>query len=234
MCAGLTSVPMSDVHRYDYAGTGLEGQVPPAPWGRVQEWVAQARAAAQEREDVHEPAAMAVATVDADGVPDVRTVLLRFLDPRGPGFVSSRHSAKAEQIEATGVMAATLTWSPLFRAIRFRGRVEEIEAPVTDDYWRSRPWGSRISAGVSRQSHAVESREVLEEATRRYALEYPDRGSPDDVPVPPDWVGYRLRCTDVEFWAGRTDRLHDRIRYRATAPALLDDANAWAVTRLQP
>lgn len=225
---------MSEVHRYDYAGTGLEGQVAPAPWGLVREWVSQAEEAARTRDDVYEPSAMAVATVDADGMPDVRTVLMRFLDPRGPGFVSSRHSVKAAQIEATGVMAATLTWGPLFRAIRFRGRVEEIEAQAAREYWATRPWGSRISAWVSRQSHPVASREELEATSRDVAQRYPDRGGPDDVPVPPDWVGYRLLCAEVEFWAGRPDRLHDRIRYRAAGPCRLDDASAWEVTRLQP
>lgn len=225
---------MSDVVRFDYAGTGLEGQVPGAPWELVSAWVHEARVAAQEREDVYEPSAMAVATVDADGLPDVRTVLLRFLDPRGPGFVSSRHSAKAAQIAATGTMAATLTWAPLFRAIRFRGVAQEIESQLTDDYWHGRPWGSRISAWTSRQSHPVESREVLEHNAREIARRYPDADGADEVPVPPDWVGYRLHPRAVELWAGRRDRLHDRILYSAPAPADLDDAAAWTVTRLQP
>ncbi len=225
---------MSDVQRWDYSGTGLEAQVPAAPWDLVQAWVRDARDASSERPDVHEPSAMAVATVDADGMPDVRTVLLRFLDPRGPGFVTSRHSAKAAQIRQTGVAAATLTWSALFRAIRFRGRVAEIEAEVTTDYWRHRPWGSRISARSSIQSHPVESRGVLEATAAEVAQEFPDRGGPDDVPVPDDWVGYRIECREVEFWAGRADRLHDRIRYRAAAVARLDDDAAWEVQRLQP
>ncbi len=224
---------MSDVQRWDYGGTGLEGQVPPAPWELVHAWVEEARAASAQRADLHEPSAMAVASVDADGVPDVRTVLLRFLDPRGPGFVSSRDSAKAAQLEATGVVAATLTWSPLFRAIRVRGRVEIIDAATTDAYWHSRPWGSRISARASRQSHPIGSREELEEAAAAVAREFPDRGG-QDVPVPPDWVGYRIVCTDVELWAGRRDRLHDRVRYHASAPARLDDAAAWRCQRLQP
>ncbi|GAB97861.1 pyridoxamine 5'-phosphate oxidase [Kineosphaera limosa] len=225
---------MSDVQRFDYAGTGLEDSVPQAPWELVSRWVREAQEAADERADVYEPSAMAVATVDRTGLPDVRTVLLRFLDPRGPGFVTSRHSQKAAQISDTHLIAATLTWAPLFRAIRFRGVAQQIESDITDEYWGGRPWGSRISAWASRQSHPVASRQVMEDTVRDLAQRYPDMGNPDDVPVPPDWVGYRIHPQEVEFWAGRPDRLHDRIRYAAASPADLDDAAAWSTTRLQP
>ena len=207
-----------------------------SPWALARTWVDDAAQAAGHGR-VHEPSAMAVATVDAAGVPDVRVVLMRFFDPRGPGFVSSRHSAKAAQIDATGTIAAALTWSPLFRAVRFRGRAQVIDAAEAEDYWRTRPWGSRISARASRQSHPVEGRAALEAAYAREAAAYPDTGSPDDVPAPDDWVAYRIRCASVEFWSGRPDRLHDRLLFTCAvgdAGADLDDARAWTATRLQP
>lgn len=233
---------MSELRRWEYDGTGLEGALPPTPWPLIREWVTQAREAATAGA-VHEPDAIAVATVDDAGVPDVRMVLMRFFDPRGVGFVSSTHSRKAEQIDATGVMAATLVWTPLHRAIRLRGRVERVDSAVTHAYWATRPYGSRISAWVSQQSHPVASREALRERTQEYAQRWPDHGGADDVPVPPDWVGYRLRACEVEMWAGRPDRLHDRVRYTVlgrtdpsdlTDLADLDAEGQWEHVRLQP
>lgn len=230
---------MSELRRWEYDGTGLEGELPQTPWPLVREWVTQAREAATAGV-VHEPDAIAVATVDDDGLPDVRMVLMRFFDPRGVGFVSSTHSRKAEQIDATGVMAATLVWTPLHRAVRLRGRVERVESEVAEAYWATRPYGSRISAWVSQQSHPVESRDDLHRRTQEYAQEWPDRGGADDVPVPPDWVGYRLRASEVELWAGRPDRLHDRVRYVARGAADpvdgvdLDAEGQWEHVRLQP
>ncbi|MDO5712334.1 MAG: pyridoxamine 5'-phosphate oxidase [Micrococcales bacterium] len=224
---------MSELRRWEYDGTGLEGEVPAAPWTLVRGWVDAARAAAAQGL-VHEPDAMAVATVDASGLPDVRVVLMRFFDPRGLGFVSSTRSRKAEQIEATGVMAATLAWTVLHRAIRLRGRVELVDPSITAAYWATRPWGSRISAWASHQSHPVTSREDLRSVTLQYAQQWPDTGSPDDVPVPADWVGYRLRASEVELWAGRPDRLHDRVRYTCHEPNDLDVEGCWERVRLQP
>ncbi len=221
------------MNRLEYDGMGLEGEVPETPWPIVQAWVEAARVAGRAGR-VHEPDAMAVATVDEAGLPDVRMVLMRFLDPAGPGFVSSRHSRKAAQIEATGVMAATVAWTPLYRAIRFRGRAEVMEEALTTAYWATRPWGSRISAWASRQSQPVVSRAELAANSRRYAQQFPDSGQPDVVPVPPDWVGYRLRPIEVELWAGRPDRLHDRVRYTCADPSDLDCDGAWSHQRLQP
>ncbi len=233
---------MNELRRWEYDGTGLEGGLPQTPWPLIREWIMQARDAATAGV-VHEPDAITVATVDAAGMPDVRMVLMRFLDPSGVGFVSSTHSRKAEQIEATGVMAATLVWTPLHRAIRLRGRVEVVDPAVTHAYWATRPYGSRISAWVSQQSHPVETREELALRTQEYAQRWPDHGGSDDVPVPPDWVGYRLRPREVEFWAGRPDRLHDRVRFVLADSddgggpvdgAELDAEGRWEHMRLQP
>ncbi len=227
--------PASTPQRWDYTGAGLTAEhVGTSPWACASGWVEEAERRAVDDPALHEPTAMAVATVDADGVPDVREVLMRFFDPTGPGFISSRHSAKAVQLSAGPAMAAALTWSPLFRAIRFRGTAVELPAELTTAYWRQRPWGARISAWASEQSHPVADRDVLEERVRSYGARWPDRGGPDDVPVPEDWVGWRIECDQVEFWAGRADRLHDRFRFTRVGPGDLDTATAWQVCRLQP
>lgn len=226
---------MEDLQRWDYTGVGIvDDDAATTPWRLASAWVEAARTEARTNPAVYEPTAMAVATVDGDGMPDVRVVLMRFFDPAGPGFVSSTESAKGVQIDATGVMAASLTWAPLFRAIRFRGRVERVAPETVGAYWRSRPWGARISARASWQSHPVESRERLEEAHAQEARRWPDTGDPDDVPAPDDWVGYRIDCDTVEFWAGRPDRLHDRIRFTRTGAGDLDTDGAWTHERLQP
>lgn len=221
--------------RIDYEGPGLgEGEVPDAPYPLLQRWVEEAVARDVERGDVPEPTSMAVATVDADGRPDVRTVLMRFLDPRGPGFVTNLDSAKGDQLRANPGIAATLTWPAMFRAVRFRGTAELISREEVADYFGQRPWGSRISAWASRQSAPLAHRRELEERFADYAARWPDRGRPDDVPVPDFWGGVRILADTVEFWAGRRDRLHDRVRFRRTGPGDLADPGAWSWERLQP
>lgn len=226
---------MTSARRWDYQGIGLsEDQLPTTPWPLVRDWVDEAVALVDQRADLHEPTSMAIATVDEFGVPDVRECLMRFLSPIGPGFVTSSESAKAAQIAATGMVAASLTWSPLFRAIRFRGPAQQIPAPEVAAYWGQRPWGSRISAWASRQSHPIATRAEMEAAVAQYAARWPDRGGSDDVPVPPDWVGYRVAADQVELWAGRPDRLHDRFRYTRHAPGDLATEGVWTWQRLQP
>ncbi|WP_226346270.1 pyridoxine/pyridoxamine 5'-phosphate oxidase [Agilicoccus flavus] len=225
---------MEQVRRWDYEGIGIDEETAGrAPWALARTWVDDAAQAARDGR-IHEPSALAVATVDADGMPDVRVVLMRFFDPTGPGFVSSLHSAKAAQIERTGTIAAALTWTPLYRAVRFRGRAQVIDAETADAYWRTRPWGSRISARASRQSHPVPGRAELEAAYAAEATRWPDTGSPDDVPAPEDWVAYRIACESVEFWSGRPDRLHDRLRFTRVGEGGLDAPEAWRSERLQP
>lgn len=219
----------------DYASEGLsEGQVAPTPFQQVRRWVDAALARAQESPDVPEPLALSVATVDAAGMPNVRTVLMRFFDERGPGFVTNTESAKGREIAATAGVAASLTWPAMYRAVRFRGRAVELSREEVTAYFGGRPWGSRISAWASRQSEPVEGRAALEAAYARYAERWPDRGGPDDVPVPDFWGGYRVVCDEVELWAGRSNRLHDRLVFSRVGPGSLDDAAAWRLHRRQP
>src|SRR5690606_19603746 len=112
---------------------------------------------------------------------------MRFLDARGPGFVTNLTSTKGRQIAEHPQLAASLTWPTMFRAIRFRGRAELVERAEVEDYFGARPWGARISAWASHQSEPVTGRTELEAAYREYAARFPDRGRPDDVPVPEQW-----------------------------------------------
>lgn len=218
----------------EYAGGGLsEDQLAPTPFEQVSRWVGEARARQAEHGDVPEPDALSVATVDDDG-PDVRTVLMRFLDPRGPGFVTNLASTKGRQLQARPQIAASLTWPSMFRAIRFRGLAEIVDRGEVEDYFRQRPWGSRISAWASEQSRSVVGRAALETAYAEYAERFPDRGRPDDVPLPEQWGAVRIRPDRVEFWAGRVNRLHDRLVLTRTGAGDLADAASWELSRLQP
>lgn len=221
--------------RRDYDSTGIDAQTAGrAPWNTVRAWVTEALAAAQVTRGFSEPTAVSVATVDANGVPNVRTVLARFLDDRGPGFVSSGHSAKAAELSANPHIALSYAWPGLFRAIRFRGTAEAIEEDELVAYWRTRPYGSQIAAWASHQSHAIESRLELERQFAVWAARYPETGSAEDVPMPEDFCGWRVRATEVELWAGRRSRLHDRIVYTRIGDGTLDDPASWEVTRRQP
>ena len=229
---------MSDLSGYprtDYDSEGIdEGTVAATPWQQTRAWVAEAVAAAEVTPGFAEPTAVSVATVDADGMPNVRVVLARFLDDRGPGFVSSLHSAKADELAANGRIALAYTWPGLFRAIRFRGVAEPIGDEELLAYWRTRPYGSQIAACASLQSHPVESRDALEAAFADWAARYPDTGAEDTVPMPADFCGWRVRAHEVEFWAGRRSRLHDRIVFTRVGDGTLADPESWRVTRRQP
>lgn len=231
----------------DYVGDGLsEAELAATPWLQVRGWVDEADQRAAAGDDVPEPRALSVATVDASGAPNVRTVLMRFLDERGPGFLTGRESTKGLELAAEPRVAAALVWPAMFRAIRFRGVADEVDRDEVLAYWQSRPWGSRISAWASRQSRPASGREQLEQDVDRYASQFPDHGQPDDVPLPDFWGGYRVRCHEVELWAGRRNRLHDRLVFTAVGAGggaaaqdvllqpRLDDASAWSVSRRQP
>lgn len=226
-------MPIAD--RVEYDGEGLsESQVAPTPLAQITSWVEQAETRQRDAGDVPEPRAISVATVDAEGQPDVRTVLMRFLQPRGVAFLTNTSSAKGVHLAANERLAASLTWPSMYRAVRFAGVAEPVAQQDVRDYFVDRPWASRISAWASAQSRPTDSREALEAAYDMYAERYPDRGSVDDVPVPPEWGGYWLLPHCVEFWAGRRNRLHDRLVFSRETPGALDTMDGWTMQRLQP
>ncbi len=221
--------------RAQYTGEGLlESDLLETPLAQVRAWVDAAVRRSETETDVAEPLAMAVATVDAEGRPNVRMVLMRFLDGRGPGFVTDATSTKGREIGGHPAVAAALTWPAMYRSIRFRGHAVELERHEVEAYFDARPWASRISAWTSRQSEPVASRAELEAEYTRRAAQFPDHGARADVPVPDFWGGFRIVCDEVELWAGRRDRLHDRIVYTRTGEGDLGDARAWEVSRRQP
>ena len=233
--ASLPDPLRRDAVRIEYTGEGIsEEEVAPTPWQQARLWVDDAVARSQVRDDVPEPYAISVATVDAAGRPNVRTVLMRFFDERGPGFVTALTSTKGRELTRNSAVAASLTWPAMYRAIRFRGNAIEVEREEVEQYFDSRPWASRISAWASRQSEPIGSRRELEAQYAARAAAFPDRGGDDDVPVPDFWGGFRIVPDEVEFWAGRRNRLHDRLVFTRTGEGDLGDAASWEVHRRQP
>ncbi len=176
-------------------------------------------------EGVPEPNAMVLATADAGGTPAARTVLLKGLDERGLAFYTNLRSRKGSELSQNPRASAVLLWLPLRRQVRVDGAVEEVDADEADAYFASRPHGSRLAALASPQSEVIASRDMLD---RRHAdLE---RSYPEGTPVtrPEWWGGRRLVPSSVEFWQGRENRLHDRLRYRR------EQSGAWVVERLAP
>ena len=195
-----------------------------APENEPFERFAQALALATESEP-NDPTAMGVATVDPQGLPNLRMVLMKDFDVRGFVFYTNRQSAKGCELDASFKAAANFHWKSLRRQVRLRGEVEEVTLAESDAYFASRPRNSRIGAWASQQSQPMDNRFALEKAVAVQAAKF----GLGEVPRPPHWIGYRIKPVYIEFWTDKPFRLHERIVYRREAPQ-----GDWAVTRLFP
>jgi pyridoxamine 5'-phosphate oxidase len=183
-------------------------------------WLADATAA-----EPRDPTAMTLATVDKDGMPNARMVLLKGADERGFVFYTNTDSTKGQELKAKAKAALVFHWKSLNRQVRVRGTVERVTPAEADVYFATRPKQAQIGAWASHQSAPLESRFAFEKAVALYAAKY----ALSDVPRPPQWSGYRILPLRIEFWHDRPFRLHDRIEFvRDTA------SGAWNKTRLYP
>jgi pyridoxamine 5'-phosphate oxidase len=190
------------------------------PFALFRAWMAEAEPA-----EVNDPNGMALASVDADGLPNVRMVLLKGFDERGFVFYTNLESQKGREILGNYKAAALFHWKSLRRQVRVRGPVEQVSDAEADAYFQSRPRDSRIGAWASQQSRPLESRFALEKAAAVHAAKY----AIGDVPRPPHWTGLRIRPTYLEFWKDGAFRLHDRVAFRRPEPT-----GDWTRQRLYP
>ncbi|MCF2529457.1 pyridoxamine 5'-phosphate oxidase [Yinghuangia soli] len=206
--------------RRQYRNEGIdETALPPAPLPLFRRWLAEVVAA-----DLPEPNAMVVSSAAPDGQPSSRTVLLKEYGEDGFVFYTNYESRKGRELTANPAVALLFPWHALDRQVIVCGTAERVPAARTEAYFRSRPYGSRIGAWASEQSSVIASREDLEKRYAELEARHPEG---TEVPVPPFWGGFAVVPDTVEFWQGRENRLHDRLRYRR-------EGGLWAVERLSP
>ena len=208
------------VLRNEYISQGISAKdIASNPVDLFEKWIKNAV-----KNKVSFPNAMHLATVDHDGRPSGRIMLLRGFDERGFVFYTNYDSRKGDELKRSNYASMTFFWSELFRQVRIEGNVYQISAGESDNYFQSRPRESQISALVSKQSKVLESRESLEKNVKEIQQRYRDQ----PIPRPVNWGGFYLSPICVEFWQGRAHRLHDRIRYK------LEKNNTWSIQRLYP
>lgn len=206
--------------RQNYTLAGLsEADADPNPFKQFKTWFEQAV-----ETQLPEPNAMAIATTTPDGKPSVRMVLLKDFDERGFVFYTNYESIKGQQLQENPWAALVFWWTQLERQVRIEGKVEKVSPQESDAYFQSRPRDSQLGAWVSNQSQVIDSRELLEVRLEELKQKYASK----EVPRPPNWGGFRVIPSAIEFWQGRPNRLHDRLHYR-----LVEDGS-WVRERLSP
>jgi pyridoxamine 5'-phosphate oxidase len=213
---------MSDAlsKRQDYGSLSLEeGALLPDPLEQLTLWVKEADEA-----EIYEPNAMVLSTIDPDQEPSSRTVLLRGIDEHGLYFYTDYGSRKGLALLANSSVSVVFPWYRQHRQVIVFGHATPTDPEVSDAYFQTRPRGSQIGAWASDQSRPIDSRELLETKVQEMEARF---AGDDAIPRPESWGGFLIEPQRMEFWAGRTSRLHDRISF-------LRDAEGWSVTRLQP
>jgi pyridoxamine 5'-phosphate oxidase len=211
---------LADLRREYHREALTEADVDPDPLRQLERWLQEALRAA-----LPEPTAMTLATVGADGRPSARIVLLKGVGPAGLVFFTNYDSRKGRELAIRPDAALLFHWIELERQVRIEGVASKVASAESDTYFASRPTSSRLGAWASPQSRAIPDRDWLEREFAAVAARY--EGDDTDVPRPPFWGGYRVLPSLVEFWQGRSSRLHDRIVYRR-------DGSRWQIQRLAP
>ncbi len=195
----------------------LEDHYEDNPFGLISTWLREAL-----ERNVHEPNAITVSTNGLDGFPETRVVYIKELLEEGIVFYTNYNSQKGKAIAQNNKVHVLIFWPELERQIRVSGLIEKVPEEMSDAYFQSRPYGSKIGAWASDQSEKIESRQVLEQRVVEFSNKFPT-----DVPRPAHWGGYLVRPVKVEFWQGRPSRLHDRIVYEL-------NENTWNLFRINP
>lgn len=213
------NISLTELRKNYTQGGLLESNINPNPLKQFQIWFQQALEA-----EILEPNAMTLATVDSEGKPTARIVLLKHLDERGFSFFTNYESEKGKNLSQNPWVSLVFWWGDLERQVRIQGKVEKISPAESDQYFSSRPLGSQLGAWVSEQSTIINSREVLDTRLDELEKQY----QAQNIPRPEHWGGFRVIPHQIEFWQGRENRLHDRLRYRLQAD------QSWIIERLAP
>ena len=208
---------LSDIRKSYEVGALNEAEVAADPVEQFQRWLDEAL-----ESDIMEATAMTLATADADGRPSTRTVLLKDVGENGFVFYSNYESRKGRELAENPHAALNFYWDVLERQVRVEGQVSKLSRKASEHYFHSRPRGSQLGALASNQSEVIENRKVLEERVQTLDEKYPN-----EVPLPDDWGGYALTPEVIEFWQGRPNRVHDRLRY-------VREGERWRLERLSP